>query len=460
MGQKLKRLLVVDVVGLTPDLLPHAPRLRRLADEGFQAPLDPVFPAVTCTVQSTFATGRRPSEHGVVANGWYFRDLAEVWLWRQSNRLVQGDKIWHEAKARDPSVTTAWLFWWYAMAGDFDVSVTPRPAYPADGRKLPDIWTDPPELKSELNRRLGAFPLFDFWGPKAGLPSSAWIAAAGRQVLESRRPTMTYVYLPHLDYDLQRLGPRDPRIPAQVGAIDAVVGELIDAARADGCEVVVLSEYGITEVVDGVRINRVLREAGFLRAQENLVGELLDVGVSRAFAVADHQCAHVYVRDPADVPKVKACLEATDGIDRVLDPAGKAEFGLDHERSGELVAISAADRWFTYDYWLDDADAPDFARTVDIHKKPGYDPLELFLDPKLRFPALKVATYLLKKKLGLRGLLEVIPFDASLVKGSHGRLPERDEAGPLIIGSNRAFARDRYAATDVRRLLLDHVFGG
>lgn len=454
----MKRLLVLDVVGLTPDLLAHAPRLRRVGEEGFQARLDPVFPAVTCTVQSTFATGRRPSEHGIVANGWFFRDLAEVWLWRQSNRLVQGDKVWQEARARDASATTAWHFWWYAMAGDFDFAVTPRPAYPADGRKIPDIWTDPPELKRELNDAFGPFPLFDFWGPRAGLPSSEWIAASARHVLETRRPTMTFVYLPHLDYDLQRFGPGDPRIPAQVAAIDRVAGDLVDAARAEGCEVLVLSEYGITGVTDGVRINRALREAGFLRAQENLVGELLDVSTSRAFAVADHQCAHVYVRDAADVAAVKECLEGLDGVDRVLDEGGKREFGLDHERSGELVAISAADRWFTYDYWLDDADAPDFARTVDIHRKPGYDPLELFLDPALKAPKLRVAAYLLKKKLGLRGLLEVVPFDARLVKGSHGRLPDRAEEGPLLLCSNGRRARERLAATDVRGLILDLVF--
>ncbi|MFG0316573.1 MAG: alkaline phosphatase family protein [Planctomycetota bacterium JB042] len=455
----MNRLLILDVVGLTADLLAHAPRLRALGEEGFAAALDPVFPAVTCTVQSTIATGRPPTDHGIVGNGWYFRDLAEVWLWRQSNRLVQGDKVWQEARARDPSCTTAWHFWWYAMAGDFDLAVTPRPAYPADGRKLPDIWTDPPDLKRELNGRFGPFPLFDFWGPRAGLPSSEWIARSARHVLETRRPTMTFVYLPHLDYDLQRYGPNDPRIPAQVAAIDAVAGELVDAARADGCDVVVLSEYGITEVTDGVRINRVLREAGFLRAQENLVGELLDVGVSRAFAVADHQCAHVYVADPADVPAVRECLEGTDGVDRVLDADGKRELGIDHERAGELVAIAAADRWFTYDYWLDDADAPDFARTVDIHKKPGYDPLELFLDPTIRAPKLKVAAYLLKKKLGLRGLLEVIPFDARLVKGSHGRLPERDGDVPVLLCSRPEGARERFRATEVRPLLLDLVFG-
>jgi predicted AlkP superfamily pyrophosphatase or phosphodiesterase len=455
----MRRLLVLDVVGLTPaHLQGAAPYLTQLARDGFAAPMQTVFPAVTCTVQSTLVTGRMPRDHGIVANGWYFRDLAEVWLWRQSNRLVEGDKVWHEAKARDGAFTCANLFWWYAMAGDFDAVVTPRPAYHADGRKSPDVWTEPAELKPELNAKLGRFPLFEFWGPRAGLPASAWIAQAAAHVLTTERPSLAFVYLPHLDYDFQRFGPTDPRSLAAVAAIDAVAKTLIETARANDYDVLVLSEYGITPVRDAVPINRVLREAGFLRAQDNLVGELLDVGVSRAFAVADHQCAHVYVQNPTDAAAVKRLLEKTDGIERVLDATTKSELGLDHARSGELVAISARDRWFSYPWWLDDDKAPDFARTVDIHKKPGYDPLELLLDPTLTAPKLKVAWTLLKKMLGFRYLLDVIPLDTRLIRGSHGRLPDDPNDGPVVIGSSRRFARDRIAASDVRRLILDHLF--
>lgn len=456
----MRRVVVIDVVGLTPPLLEaHAPGLRSLANDGFQAPLGTVFPAVTCSVQSTFVTGRAPTDHGIVANGWYFRDLAEVMLWRQPNGLVQGDRLFDECRRRDPSCTTAWLFWWYAMYGSFDLSVTPRPAYFADGLKTPDIWTDPPELKAELNDRLGRFPLFDFWGPRAGLPSSEWIKDASLHVLESRQPSLTFVYLPHLDYDLQRLGPDHPDIPLRVGEIDRVASEIVDQARAAGCEVVVLSEYGITAVNDAVHINRVLREAGFLRVQDNQVGELLECGGSRAFAVADHQAAHVYVADPGDLEPVRKLLEATDGIERVLDADGKRELGVDHQRSGELVAIAAADRWFSYYYWLEDARAPDFARSVDIHRKPGYDPVELFLDPAIRYPKLRVASILARKLLGFRYLMNVIPLETRLVRGSHGRLPERDEDGPVLLCSDRSQARDRLAATDVRGLILDLLFG-
>ena len=455
----MRSVLVIDVVGLTPaHLSGWAPNLERLAADGFSAPLETVFPAVTCPVQSTFLTGRMPGEHGIVGNGWYHRDLAEVRFWRQSNQLVQGDRLFDEAKRRDASFTSAYLFWWFAMYGGFDCAVTPRPAYPADGRKIPDIWTDPPDLKLALNEQLGRFPLFDFWGPRAGLPSSRWIGQAAAAVLKARRPTAAFVYLPHLDYDLQRYGPADPRIEQQVRDVDAVAGALIDQARELGYEVLVLSEYGITAVRDAVPINRILREAGYLRVERNLVGELLDAGCSRAFAVADHQVAHVYVADPADLQPVRRLLEAAEGIERVLDAAGQREIGLAHPRSGELVAISAADRWFSYYYWLDDSEAPDFARTVDIHRKPGYDPVELLLDPNLKLPGLKVAGKLLRKALGFRYLMDVIALDASLVKGSHGRLPDQEDEGPVLICSSRSIARDRARAQDIRELLLDLIF--
>ena len=127
------------------------------ARAGTVRPMTTVTPAVTCSVQATFMTGALPRDHGVVANGWLFRDLMEVWLWRQSNRLVAGEKIWEAGKRRDPSFTTANLFWWYNMAATHDIGVTPRPIYKADGRKLPDCYTQPLELRDELTRELARF---------------------------------------------------------------------------------------------------------------------------------------------------------------------------------------------------------------------------------------------------------------------------------------------------------------
>ncbi len=452
--------LVLNVVGLTPGLLVHAPNLQALARQGAVRPLATVLPAVTTTVQSTLLTGLAPRDHGIVANGWYFRELSEVWLWRQSNRLVQGEKLWEAAKRRDASFTCAKLFWWYNMYANVDIAVTPRPMYLADGRKLPDIHTHPGALRDELQAELGAFPLFQFWGPAAGIVSSDWIARCTLQVMKQQRPTLTLAYLPHLDYDLQRLGPNHPGIPAQVAAVDALCAPLVEEARHQGAHVVVLSEYGITEVSRPVHINRALRQAGWLKVRLERGLEQLDAGASLAFAVADHQLAHVYVARPELLPEVQACLAALPGVEQVLDEAGKRAAGLDHARSGELVVVAQADSWFTYYHFMDDALAPDFARTVDIHRKPGYDPVELFIDPKINFPKLAVASRLARKMIGMRYLMDVISLDASIVKGSHGRPTDRAEDGPLFITTApELLEAGPVPALAVKHLLLRHLFG-
>lgn len=457
----MRRTLVLNVVGLTPKLLgARTPHLAALARAGATRPLATVTPAVTCSVQSTMLTGLPPRDHGVVGNGWYFRDLAEVWLWRQSNHLVGGEKVWDAGKRQDAAFTCAQLFWWYNMHASADFTVTPRPQYPADGRKLPDVYTQPAALRDELQGALGTFPLFKFWGPAAGIESSRWIGQAALHVWRTRKPTLALVYLPHLDYDLQRFGPEDPRLAGALRDVDAVAGELIEAARRDGAAIMALSEYGITRVAGAVHVNRALRKAGLLAVRDERIGETLDPGGSEAFAVADHQVAHVYVRRPERVAEVAALLRGLDGVEAVWGAGEKRAHGLDHPRAGELVAVSRADRWFTYYHWLDDARAPDYARTVDIHRKPGYDPVELFLDPALAAPRLKIGWTLAKRKLGLRSLLDVIALDASLVKGSHGRVTDDPADGPLVISSEGdRLPAGPVPAAAIKDLMLRHVFG-
>ena len=452
-------LVVLDVVGLTAAQVgADTPALAALARAGFLTPMGGVLPAVTCTAQSTILTGTRPRDHGVVGNGWYFRDLSEIWLWRQSNRLVAGEKVWEAARRRLPGLTCAKLFWWYNMYSSADWSVTPRPMYPADGRKIPGIYTQPHHLNHEIERELGPFPLFHFWGPTADIVSSKWIAECARLVLERKHPALTLVYLPHLDYDHQRHGPDDPRSRAALRAVDALVGDLAGHARRLGAEVLVVSEYGIRPVRRPVDINRALRRAGLLAVQETLGWELLDAGASRAFAVADHQVAHVYVRDPEHLGRARAVLEGLDGVAEILDENGKQAVGLDHPRSGELVAVAAPDAWFTYYYWLDDARAPDFAPTVDIHRKPGYDPAELFLASESLGTKLKIGWRLAQKTLGFRYLVDVIPLHGAWVRGSHGRLPDDPDHGPVLLGSARALAPAGVPAmTDVFDLILRHL---
>ena len=454
----MRRTAVINAVGLTPDHLgSHTACLSAFAKKGMMASVTPPLPAVTCTAQTTYVTGTWPDEHGIVANGWYFDDECEIKFWRQSNKLVQRPKLWEIARELDPGFTCANLFWWYNMYSSVDYAVTPRPMYPADGRKLPDIYTQPGDLRTTLQEQLGQFPLFNFWGPKTSIKATQWIADAAMWVEERFRPTLSLVYLPHLDYNLQRIGPNDPRIATDLKELDDVCGDLIDTYQAAGVQVIVLSEYGIVPVSRPVHLNRVLREAGLIAVREELGHELLDAGASAAFAVADHQVAHVYVNDPRRRDEVRSLVAGTAGVAEVLDDAGKKERHLDHPRSGDLVALAEPDAWFTYYYWLDDERAPDYARTVDIHRKPGFDPVELFIDPELKLPQAKVGLTLLKKQLGFRYLMEVIPLDATLVRGSHG-LPTPPNAGPLFM-TERAdlLSASTMDATDVCGLIVRHL---
>jgi len=460
----MQKTLVILVVGLSPALVgEHTPHLQALSRRGAMRPLGAITPAVTCAAQSTLVTGLLPSEHGIVANGWYFRDLSEVWLWRQSNKLVAGEKIWEAGKAINPDFTCAKMFWWYNMYSTANWSATPRPQYPADGRKIPDHYTYPSSLHDELDARFGQFPLFSFWGPKADIVSSRWISDATVHVMKTHQPNLTLTYLPHLDYNLQRLGPdlSHSRIQQDLKELDELCGELIETADAQGAEIIVVSEYGITEVVGAVDINRHLRRAGLLEVRQESGMEQLDAGASAAFALADHQLAHVYINQTDRIEEIGQLLLSIDGVESVLAGEELAQAGLGHARSGDLVVISEADRWFSYYYWLDEDKAADYSRTVDIHRKPGYDPVELFVNPDIRFPMLKVASVLGGRKLGFNRMMDVIsPSATHLVKGSHGRPTDDVQEGPVLISSNAdVLPEGSVHATDFKALVLAHQFG-
>lgn len=452
--------VVINAVGLSMSLIgPHTPTLSKLFTERHTRRMRPVLPAVTCSVQSSMLTGVPPSEHGVVGNGWYNAEQCEVQFWKQSNRLVQADKVWETARRRDGNVTTANMFWWFNMYSSTDWSVTPRPIYKADGRKLPDVYSEPGDLRGWLQRELGQFPLFKFWGPAAGLESTRWIADASLLVHERVDPTLMLIYLPHLDYPLQKLGPDHADIPRYVTELDGVLADLIAYFDRRDARVIVVSEYGIEPVDAAVEPNRVLRQAGMLSVREEEGLEILDAGASHAFAVADHQLAHVYVRSESDLDGVAEMFAAVDGIEAVRDRAAQRAMGLDHSRAGDLVLVARPGAWFTYRYWLDDARAPDFARTVDIHRKPGYDPLELFVDPTIRFPKLRIAQRLIQKKLGMRMLMDVIPLDPSLVRGSHGRVEMPPALDPVCVSTLPFFDDgEEMCCTAVHDLILRHLF--
>jgi predicted AlkP superfamily pyrophosphatase or phosphodiesterase len=512
----MNRLAVINVVGLTEALIgEHTPRIAEFRKRGALAQIVPAFPAVTCTAQSNYLTGKTPSEHGIVGNGWFNREQSEVQFWKQSNHLVQSPKIWDAVRQKSQIVnhksSIANCFWWFNLYSSVEYAITPRPMYPADGRKFFDVYSWPYSIREEIKRDLGEFPFFSFWGPAAGIDSpqgkadaaSRWIAESAKWIENKYSPTLSLIYLPHLDYNLQRHGvflgrtggppvvsgvppetvltamaalagnahPRspssneirrdacatNPKIHRDLREVDAIVGELINFFGKRGVQIILLSEYGITNVDTPVHLNRIFREQGWLTVKDELGLEILDAGASRVFAVADHQVAHIYLNDRSLEKSVREVLEKTSGVEKVLGKAEKIAAGIDHPRAGDLIAVARENAWFTYYYWLDDARAPDFARTVDIHRKPGYDPVELFLDPKIPLVKLKIAWRLLQKKLGLRMLMDVIPLDASLVKGSHGRRPADKKDWPVFITSQPEFLGVKeMESTNVYQILLRH----
>ncbi|MBB6126048.1 alkaline phosphatase family protein [Mucilaginibacter lappiensis] len=447
----MNKTVVIDIVGLSSSVIgQHTPFLQQYIAQRHLSTIEPLLPAVTTSVQSTYLTGKFPSDTGIVGNGWYDHADSEVKFWKQSNKLVQGEKIWDKAKKEDPSFTCANMFWWYNMYSSADYSVTPRPNYLADGRKLPDCYSHPAELRDHLQNKWGQFPLFQFWGPGANIKSTQWIADAAMENEALHNPTLTLIYLPHLDYCLQKFGPDLAKIGKELQEIDAVVEQLVTFYQNKGARIILLSEYGIAPVDNPIHLNRILREHGLLQIRTERGLELLDAGASKAFAVADHQIAHIYINDKTVTERVKTLLQNTPGIELVLDKAEQVKHHIQHERSGDLVLMAAEKSWFTYYFWLDDAKAPDYARVVDIHKKPGYDPVEMFMTSKLR------AGYkLLRKKAGLRYVMDVIPLDATLIKGSHGRIGIPEAYKPVIVTDNNDIKNIN--ATDVFDIIWQHL---
>ena len=453
----MRRTAVINVVGLTERLIgKYTPFLNNWLSGVSKNYIKPLVPAVTCSMQSTYLTGKPPQVHGIVGNGWYFRDECEIKFWKQSNKLVQAPKIWENARTIDPNFSCANVFWWYNMYSSVDYSITPRPNYLADGRKLPDVYSNPSELRDRLQQELGRFPLFEFWGPKTSIRSSQWIANAAKALEESNKPTLSLVYLPHLDYGLQKYGHDFDKIASDLNEIDSVLEDLVSYYQNRDIEVILLSEYGITEVSHPVSLNRILRKNGMLRVRTERGLELLDAGASKAFAVADHQVAHVYVQDPTDILAVRSMLERVKGVSEVWGEQEKMTNQINHHRSGDLIVLANPDSWFTYYYWLDDKKAPDFARTVDIHRKPGYDPVEMFADPNIKMLMPLVGWKLLKKKLGFRVLMDIIPLDPALIKGSHGVVPDDKQDWPLILARGLSSGAT-LNATDVYRVLWDSL---
>lgn len=451
----MQSLAVLNVVGLTQALIGrHTPFISSWQKQQQTAYITGNVPAVTTTSQSNYLTGQWPKEHGIVGNGWYDRRAAEIQFWKQSNKLVGAPKVWDVAKSKNKAFTCANMFWWYNMYSTADYSVTPRPLYFADGLKMPDCYAWPYHLRHDLQEKFGTFPLFKFWGPMTSIASTQWIADASMEVYKRYSPTLNLVYLPHLDYSLQKIGPDPEGIAKDLNEIDAICQTLIEFYESQGVKVALISEYGITKVDTPIYLNRIFRSQNWLAIKEDVGREYLDAGHSQAFAVADHQIAHIYIKDDTLKPDVLALLRTVEGIADIIDPVASPEHPLAHANAGDLIVIASPNAWFAYYYWNDDKKAPDFAPTVDIHRKPGYDPVELFMNPGIG-PKLNVVKTLIKKKLGFRYLMDVIPLNAHLVKGSHGAPVENLAQGPLLIGDLALEkSQETMPATDVFNWML------
>lgn len=454
----MHKTVVIDIVGLSESVIANdTPFIKEYKERHHFSRIRPPFPALTTSSQSTYVTGQSPAQHGIVGNGWYDRIEAEVKFWKQSDKLVSAPKIWENARKKNPEFTCSKMFWWYNMYSDVEFSATPRPQYRADGVKAPDCYTHPGSLRDELQEKLGTFPLFNFWGPGANIKSSKWIAEASMIVDQKHDPTLTLIYLPHLDYALQKYSHNDPRSQESLREIDDLVKKLVQYYEEKKARVVLLSEYGINPVDQPIHLNRVFRQKGWIAIREENGKELLDAGASSAFVVADHQIAHVYINDMGIYEEVKEVLQGTPGIRKVLDEQGKEEFQVNHERAGDLVLIAEDNAWFSYYYWNDDSRAADFARTVQIHKKPGYDPIEMFFDESNPFIKARGAYKLLRKKLGFRYILDVISLDAKLLKGSHGSPLVPKEFHPVCI-SNTPLPGEEIAPQGVYDVMWKSLF--
>lgn len=414
-----KRVIVLNIAGLSPAHCAsgeNMPNVSALKQRGRLHTMRPVFPALTLPVQASMTTGRYPAGHGIVANGSYARQTHQVSFWEQAAALVEGERVWTRIKRQRPDLQTALLFMQHSLYADAEVVVTPKPFHTEQGF-IPWCYSKPVGFYEELCERLGPFNLMHYWGPMASIEASRWIAGAAVETISRLGPDLMFVYLPHLDYCLQKLGPDDPGVAAELQAVDEQVGRIVGAVEASGLRdetvFVVTSEYCIQAVSGDVSINRVLRNNGLLRVRMINGREYLDCELSRAFAMVDHQVAHLYVKGEA-MAEVRGLLSQTEGIDFVFAPHEKTEFHIDHPAAGDLVAVSARDRWFSYYWWNERRHEPDFATQVDIHRKPGYDPLELFLEP------------------GTRSISQ----DTRLIKGSHGypALAETDRVPLLISG--------------------------
>lgn len=429
-----RHVVLISVPGLRRSDLERMPELAALAKRGSVASLRPTFPCVTCPVQASLTTGVGPQEHGIIANGFFDRQSGEVEMWTAWNSCFQAPQVWELLHRHDPALTSAVWFPLHSKGASADFICTPAPIHNPDGSESLWCYTKPTELYGELRDQLGHFPLMHFWGPLANIKSTEWIVNSAVVAARTFQPRFSYIYVPHLDYAAQKNGPDSPEAVQATVDLDRTLGQLFrgyEEAGLTDVQWLIASEYAIREVSAVAYPNRLLQQAGLLALQEENGRQLLVPGESPAWALVDHQLAHVFVQDPDDIDWVADLFRDHPLVEHVMTGEDRARYSLDHERSGDVVLIAKPQAWFAYYWWENGAQAPEFAQTVDIHQKPGYDPVELFID----MPSRK------------------IPLDATLVRGSHG-YPEEGNETPCVLISSAPLEQQEYCDTEVTPLIL------
>ncbi len=399
---RAKKLLIVEIAALGWELVQrHVPML---SSWNFQR-ADPVFPATTCPVQASFRTASPPSRHGMVSNGVFLRDLRKAMFWEQSAALVEGDRIWKSFRERGKRV--GMMFWQQSLGENVDLLLSPAPIHKHSGGMIQDCHSEPRDLYARLTVEIGRpFNLIHYWGPLASRKSSDWIVDATKAVMSmpGLAPDLLLSYLPHLDYDLQRHGPESPQALDALRVLHEYLQQLRTHAEKNGYEFLFFGDYAIESASpDGAIFpNRILRDARLFTPRIVKGRAYADLFTSPAFAMVDHQVAHVFARDESTIHRARHVFEKIKGVEKILDHSAQKTAGTDHTRSGDLILVAGKGHWFAYPWWSDRKEAPDYARHVDIHNKPGYDPCELFFG----WPPLSVSQ------------------DTRRIRGTHGRTGE------------------------------------
>ena len=404
----MKKLIVLDLVCLTNNHLRQIslPNISKIIENGFTAPMEPSFPAVTCSVQASITSGFYPSQHGIIANGLYDRKKNQVSFWEQYASLVEKPRIWDVLKKNDPEIKTAVLFWQNSLQINSDVVITPKPIH-LENQMIMWCYSKPVNFYENISSEEGDFDLKWYWGPLASIKSSQWIIKAAKHTIKKQKPHLVQIYLPHLDYAAQKHGPHSEQFKKSLFELDSVVGELLDFLESENLnydyEIMLISEYGFMEVNHSISPNLTLLQEGLLSTRKISGRNYLDFEHSKAFAMVDHQIAHVYVKSGYE-DKVSSIFKKIEGIEKILDKNTKKDFRIDHPNSGELILCANDNSWLNYYWWDEPKYAPPFSFTIDIHRKPGYDPLELFYDPSTNS----------------------ISQNTSLIKGSHGLVQNKE----------------------------------